>query len=90
MGRLFWKFFLFFWLAQMVTSTGVGFAFWALREEVLATPKPGLVDRADSGAHKDMDMTAFLASASALHRQSPRGTSRAPRPPRLTKAPIRD
>ena len=39
----------------------------SLREEVLATPKPGLVDRADSGAHKDMDMTAFLASASALH-----------------------
>ena len=31
MGRLFWKFFFFFWLAQFVTSLGVGFAIWALR-----------------------------------------------------------
>ena len=29
MGRLFWKFFFFFWLAQMVTSAGVGVAIWA-------------------------------------------------------------
>lgn len=28
MGRLFWKFFLFFWLAQVVTSAGVGIAIW--------------------------------------------------------------
>lgn len=31
MGRLFWKFFFFFWLAQFVTSIGVGFSIWALR-----------------------------------------------------------
>jgi len=31
MGRLFWKFFLVFWLAQVVTSLGVGVAIWALR-----------------------------------------------------------
>lgn len=28
MGRLFWKFFFFFWLAQFVTSLGVGLAIW--------------------------------------------------------------
>ncbi len=28
MGRLFWKFFFFFWLAQFVTSLGVGVAIW--------------------------------------------------------------
>jgi len=28
MGRLFWKFFLFFWLAQVVTAAGVGITVW--------------------------------------------------------------
>jgi signal transduction histidine kinase len=31
MGRLFWKFFFFYWLAQVVTFLGVGVAIWALR-----------------------------------------------------------
>lgn len=31
MGRLFWKFFLIFWLAQVVTSVGVGVAIWLER-----------------------------------------------------------
>ena len=34
--------------------------------EVAATPKPGLVDRANSGAHSDMDFFTFLASTAAL------------------------
>ena len=38
----------------------------ALLEEVAVTPKPGLVDRANSGAHRDMDLPAFQASAAAL------------------------
>lgn len=38
----------------------------ALLFEVAATPKPGLVDRRNSGAHRDMDMHTFLASAAAL------------------------
>jgi triphosphoribosyl-dephospho-CoA synthetase len=38
----------------------------ALREEVCATPKPGLVDRHDSGAHSDMSLDTFLKSAQAL------------------------
>lgn len=33
MGRLFWKFFFFFWLAQLVTSVGVGTAIWLTRPE---------------------------------------------------------
>lgn len=30
-GRLFWKFFLFFWVAQLVITIGVGMAIWLLR-----------------------------------------------------------
>jgi triphosphoribosyl-dephospho-CoA synthase len=36
--------------------------------EVSTTPKPGLVDRENSGAHKDMDFFTFMASSSALYR----------------------
>ena len=38
----------------------------ALLDEVAVTPKPGLVDRANSGAHRDMDIFTFQASAAAL------------------------
>ena len=38
----------------------------ALLEEVCITPKPGLVDRANNGSHRDMDLFTFLASAAAL------------------------
>lgn len=34
MGRLFWKFFFIFWLAQIFTAMGVGTAVWALRPDV--------------------------------------------------------
>ena len=37
-----------------------------LLDEVCVTPKPGLVDRANSGSHRDMDIFTFIASASAL------------------------
>ena len=39
----------------------------AMLYEAAATPKPGLVDRANSGAHRDMDFFTFMASAAALH-----------------------
>jgi triphosphoribosyl-dephospho-CoA synthase len=39
----------------------------AMLFEVSATPKPGLVDRANNGAHHDMDFFTFMASAAALH-----------------------
>ncbi|MBP2632657.1 MAG: 2-(5-triphosphoribosyl)-3-dephospho CoA synthase [Firmicutes bacterium] len=38
----------------------------SLLYEVAVTPKPGLVDRRNVGAHKDMDCFTFLASAAAL------------------------
>ena len=42
---------------------------WAAKsliDEVLTTPKPGLVDERNTGSHKDMDVSAFVASANAL------------------------
>ncbi len=38
----------------------------ALLYEVATTPQPGLVDRTNSGSHKDMDFFTFQASAAAL------------------------
>jgi len=38
----------------------------ALLYEVCTTPKPGLVDMAGSGSHRDMDIFSFMASAGAL------------------------
>lgn len=41
-------------------------AYLALTQEVAVTPKPGLVDRNNRGAHKDMGLQHFFASANAL------------------------
>ena len=38
----------------------------ALLYEVMATPKPGLVDQNNTGAHKDMDIFSFETSALAI------------------------
>ncbi len=38
----------------------------ALLTEVCTTPKPGLVDRENSGSHSDMDIFTFMASTAAL------------------------
>ena len=38
----------------------------ALLDEVHTTPKPGLVDRANTGSHRDMDLSTFRASIRAL------------------------
>lgn len=38
----------------------------SLLYEVAVTPKPGLVDRANSGSHKDMNFYSFLNSSAAL------------------------
>ena len=40
----------------------------AILYEVSTTPKPGLVDRNNSGSHKDMDFFTFMASSSVLYR----------------------
>jgi triphosphoribosyl-dephospho-CoA synthase CitG len=39
----------------------------ALITEVCITPKPGLVDRANNGAHEDMDIFTFVDSSLALY-----------------------
>lgn len=42
---------------------------WAVQsllDEVCTTPKPGLVDRRNSGSHRDMDIFTFMDSAAAL------------------------
>ncbi|AWN16675.1 triphosphoribosyl-dephospho-CoA synthase [Salinisphaera sp. LB1] len=43
-----------------------GMAVAALRDELDLTPKPGLVDRTTTGAHRDMDHALMTASALAL------------------------
>ncbi len=35
-------------------------------EEVFTAPKPGLVDRLDNGAHRDMSLRTFLLSTAAI------------------------
>lgn len=48
-------------------STQIGnWAVQSLLDEVCTTPKPGLVDRRNSGSHRDMDIFTFMASAAAL------------------------
>lgn len=44
----------------------VDYALRALLYEVAATPKPGLVDRSNNGAHDDMDFYTFLDSTVGL------------------------
>jgi len=44
----------------------------ALLTELMLTPKPGLVDRRNCGAHRDMDLQTFLASARAIREWFPR------------------
>lgn len=43
-----------------------GLAIKAILYELATTPKPGLVDRKNAGAHSDMDIFTFLSSASVL------------------------
>lgn len=41
-------------------------AYFALNREVSTTPKPGLVDKNNQGAHPDMDIRHFFVSANTL------------------------
>ena len=51
----------------MMTSSEIGrLALEAMLVEVSVTPKPGLVDRNNSGAHRDMDFFTFMKSAASL------------------------
>lgn len=50
------------WLSEYIGAKAYG----VLLLEVSTTPKPGLVDRNNKGAHQDMGMKHFFASANAL------------------------
>lgn len=57
---------------QMVPPTTIPYiighlASMALQAELDTTPKPGLVDRNDNGAHRDMDHALMQRSIQALH-----------------------
>jgi holo-ACP synthase/triphosphoribosyl-dephospho-CoA synthase len=54
------------WFRQNLGDRICSAAAWAMMSEAAITPKPGLVDRAHSGAHSDMDFFTFIDSASAL------------------------
>lgn len=54
------------WLDRETASRIAGCAQRALLYEALAAPKPGLVDRENSGAHGDMDVFSFASSAAVL------------------------
>ena len=52
---------------MMITSKYIGrLALEAMLAEVSATPKPGLVDRNNAGAHRDMSFFTFMKSAAGL------------------------
>ena len=51
---------------NQVLSYLSGMCEYALIAEVSTTPKPGLVDRRDSGAHTDMNYDTFVASTRAI------------------------
>ena len=52
--------------AQKDGDAIAGQAVRALLYEVCTTPKPGLVDRANNGSHRDMDVFTFVDSTAAL------------------------
>ena len=54
------------WRAGERSAAVAGCAQRALLTEALIAPKPGLVDRENSGAHRDMDVFSFANSAASL------------------------
>ena len=53
-------------LNELDIQTAAQQAVRALLYEVTTTPKPGLVDRRNSGSHDDMDSFTFMSSAASL------------------------
>lgn len=54
-------------LCELAADTLAEQAYRALLEEAELSPKPGLVDSLNNGAHDDMDLALFRRSAAALH-----------------------
>lgn len=65
----------------------------SLLYEVCTTPKPGLVDKNNTGSHRDMDLFTFLGSCAALQPYFTKcaliGLQTAKEPPSVTFAAIR-
>jgi len=80
-------------LERLDRETAAQLAVRSLLYEVAVTPKPGLVDRENSGSHTDMDVYTFLASAPALwpyfHTCVQIGQQTANQPPEKTFAALR-
>lgn len=53
-------------IRQDLCTRSASLATRALLYEAATTPKPGLVDRQNSGSHRDMDIFTFQSSAAAL------------------------
>jgi triphosphoribosyl-dephospho-CoA synthase len=58
--------------AESMSALVCDLAAEALHREVMLTPKPGLVDRRNSGAHRDMTLDTFMASGAAISPWFPR------------------
>lgn len=52
---------------RQTAETIARLAVQSLLQEVCTTPKPGLVDRNNSGSHRDMDIFTFMSSTAALY-----------------------
>jgi holo-ACP synthase/triphosphoribosyl-dephospho-CoA synthase len=65
----------------------------ALLYEISVTPKPGLVDRCNNGAHNDMDFFTFMDSAAVLsdyfHEAAATGAANRGAPPDKLLGPLR-
>lgn len=59
-------------LPQDLPEAYATLAWRAMLTEVNLSPKPGLVDRINNGAHKDMALDDFHRSAEAIHAWLPR------------------
>ena len=59
-------FYLYVAAREFLTEYVASRAYFALYQEVSTTPKPGLVDKKNNGAHQDMNIRHFFASANAL------------------------
>ena len=59
-------FYLYVAAREFLTEYVASRAYFALYQEVSTTPKPGLVDKKNNGAHQDMTIRHFFASANAL------------------------
>jgi len=79
LGRLFWKFLIFFFLAQATAVLGIGLAIWAIRSDQEREPPPPFVGPSAAGAQQFA--APNFPPPSALGPDARRPPPRGPRPP---------